>query len=76
MPPKRPEFSRKLARQEGRILLALEDIKTGRINSLRAASKLYESRLNGKIYFVITIAYRYISDDTIHCEIYFTIVLN
>jgi hypothetical protein len=42
MPPKRSEFSQKLARQEGRILLALDDIKNGRINSLRAAAKLYE----------------------------------
>ncbi len=42
MPPKRSEFSQKLAKQEGRIILALDDIKTGRINSLRAAAKLYD----------------------------------
>jgi hypothetical protein len=42
MPPKCSEFSQKLAKQEGRILLALTDIKIGRINSLRAAAKLYD----------------------------------
>ncbi len=42
MPPIRSESSQKLANQEGKILLALSDIKDGRINSLRAAAKLYE----------------------------------
>ena len=42
MPPKRSEFSQKLAKQEGRIILALDDIKSGRIKSLRAAAKLYD----------------------------------
>ena len=42
MPPFRSESSQKLANQEGKILLALSDIKDGRINSLRAAAKLYE----------------------------------
>jgi hypothetical protein len=42
MPPIRSESSQKLANQEGKILLALNDIKNGRINSIRAAAKLYE----------------------------------
>jgi hypothetical protein len=42
MPPKRAESAQKSANQEGKILLALRDIKNGRINSLRAAAKLYE----------------------------------
>ncbi|OOQ89515.1 hypothetical protein PEBR_07950 [Penicillium brasilianum] len=42
MPPIRTESSHKLANQEGRILLALSDLKDGRAKSLRAAAKLYE----------------------------------
>ncbi|KAJ8228343.1 hypothetical protein LV160_008867 [Aspergillus fumigatus] len=42
MPPIRSESQQKSANQEGRILLALDDIKNGRIKSLRAAAKLYE----------------------------------
>ncbi|CEJ58776.1 hypothetical protein PMG11_07422 [Penicillium brasilianum] len=42
MPPIRSETSQKLACQEGKILLALSDLENGRINSLRAAAKLYE----------------------------------
>ena len=42
MPPIRSESQQKLANQEGRILLALDDIKNGRIKSLRAAAMLYE----------------------------------
>ncbi|KAJ5655071.1 hypothetical protein N7490_002074 [Penicillium lividum] len=42
MTPIRPESRRKSANQEGKILLALEDIKNGRIKSLRTAAKLYE----------------------------------
>ena len=42
MPPIRSESSQKLANQEGRILLALSDIKNGRIESLRAAARLYD----------------------------------
>ena len=42
MPLIRSESSQKLANQEGKILLALSDIKDGRINSLRAVAKLYE----------------------------------
>ena len=41
MPPKRSEYSQKLAEQEGRILLALKDIESGRFESLRAVAKLY-----------------------------------
>jgi hypothetical protein len=51
MPPIRTESSRKLANQEGKILLALEDIKTGRIPSIRAAARLYdlpETTLRGR----------------------------
>ena len=42
MPPIRTESSQKLVNQEGRILLALSDIKAGRVASLRAAAKLYD----------------------------------
>ena len=42
MPPIRSESLQKLANQEGKILLALDDIKNGRIKSIRAAAKLYE----------------------------------
>ncbi|KAJ5600254.1 hypothetical protein N7450_001321 [Penicillium hetheringtonii] len=41
MPPKRSESWQKAAKQEGKILFALEDIKKGRIKSLCAAAKLY-----------------------------------
>jgi len=42
MPPIRSESSQKSANQEGRVLLALSDVKNGRIKSLRAAAKLYD----------------------------------
>ena len=42
MPPIRTESSQKPANQEGKILLALNDIKNGRIASIRAAAKLYD----------------------------------
>lgn len=42
MPPIRSESQQKLANREGKILLALDDIKHGRIKSIRAAAKLYE----------------------------------
>ncbi|CEO59608.1 hypothetical protein PMG11_04280 [Penicillium brasilianum] len=42
MPPIRVESSHNPANQEGRILLALSDIKDGRIKSIRAAAKLYD----------------------------------
>jgi hypothetical protein len=42
MPPIRSESRQKLANQEGKILLALDDLKNGRVKSLRAAAKLYE----------------------------------
>jgi hypothetical protein len=55
MPPIRSESHQKSANQEGKILLALDDIKNGRIKSLRAAAKLYDiplttlhSRLHGQ----------------------------
>ncbi|KAJ5568122.1 hypothetical protein N7450_010608 [Penicillium hetheringtonii] len=56
MPPIRTESSQKSANQEGRILLALSDIKDSRIASIRAAAKLYnipfstlQARANGRI---------------------------
>lgn len=42
MLPNRTESSQKSANQEGRILLALDDIKYGRIKSISAAAKLYD----------------------------------
>jgi hypothetical protein len=42
MPPIRTESSHKSANKEGRILLALSDIKNKRIKSLRAAARLYD----------------------------------
>ena len=41
MPPKRSDSWLKSADQEGKILLALDDIKNGRIQSIRAAARLY-----------------------------------
>jgi hypothetical protein len=41
MPPKRIESWQKCATQEGKILLALNDIQNGRVKSTRAAAKLY-----------------------------------
>jgi hypothetical protein len=46
MPPIRSESSQKSANQEGKVLLALDDIKNGRIKSIRAAAKLYEIPLS------------------------------
>ncbi|OOQ86757.1 hypothetical protein PEBR_19872 [Penicillium brasilianum] len=42
MPPIRSEYTQKLAKQEGKILLALSDLQEGRIQSIRAAAKLYD----------------------------------
>jgi hypothetical protein len=42
MPPIRSESWQKSANQEGKILLALNDLQNGRIKSIRAAPKLYE----------------------------------
>ena len=42
MPPNRSGASPNQANREGRILLALNDLKQGRIYSLRAAAKLYD----------------------------------
>jgi hypothetical protein len=41
MPPIRSGSQQKLANQEGKALLALDDIKHGCVKSLRAAAKLY-----------------------------------
>jgi Tc5 transposase DNA-binding domain/helix-turn-helix, Psq domain len=56
MPPIRSESWQEPANQEGKILLALDDIQNGRIKSLRAATKLYgvsyttlHARLAGRI---------------------------
>jgi hypothetical protein len=56
MPPIRTESSQKSANQEGRILLALDDIKNSRVTSIRAAAKLYDipystlhARLNHRV---------------------------
>ena len=42
MPPIRSESQQKSANQEGKILLALDNIKNGRIKSIHAAAKLYK----------------------------------
>jgi hypothetical protein len=42
MPPIRSKSSQKAANQEGKILLALDDIQNGRVNIIRAAARLYE----------------------------------
>lgn len=56
MPPIRSESRQKPANKEAKILLALDDIKNGRIKSLRLAAKLYEiplktlhSRVHGQM---------------------------
>jgi hypothetical protein len=41
MPLIRTESSQKSSNQEGKILLALDDLQNGRIKSLRAAATLY-----------------------------------
>ena len=55
MPPIRAESRQKLANQEGNILLALDDIKNGRIKSIRAAARLFgvpESTLRNRAHGV------------------------
>jgi hypothetical protein len=42
MTPIRPKARQKLANQEGKILLVLSDMKNDRIQSLRAAAKVYD----------------------------------
>ncbi|KAJ5798994.1 uncharacterized protein N7503_006499 [Penicillium pulvis] len=42
MPPIRSKSRQESANKEGKVLLALDDIKNGRVKSLRAAAKLYE----------------------------------
>ena len=57
MPLIRTESSHKSANQEGRILLALSDIKDGRIASIRAAAKLYNlprSTLQTRAYSIVS----------------------
>ena len=56
MPPIRIESRQKSANQEGKILLALSDLKESRISSIRAVAKLYDipfstlqARANGRI---------------------------
>jgi hypothetical protein len=61
MPPIRSKSLQKSANQEDKILLALNDIKNGRVKSIRAAAKLYEiphSTLQKRIYGVVSIAER------------------
>jgi hypothetical protein len=61
MPPIRSESLQKSVNQEGKILLALDDIKNGRIKSIRAAAKLYEiprSTLQTRACGVVSIAER------------------
>jgi hypothetical protein len=41
MTPIRPESRQKAASQEGKILLALSDLKEGRVKSIRAVARLY-----------------------------------
>ena len=58
MPPIRAKSSHKLASQEGKILLALSDIKDSRVKSIRAAAKLYEiphSTLHTRVCGVVSI---------------------
>lgn len=57
MPPIRSEFRQKAASQEGKILLALNDIKNNRVKSLCEAAKLYElplTTLHARAYGVIS----------------------
>ena len=61
MPPIRSESWLKSANQEGKISLALDDIKNGRIQSIRAAAKLYKiprATLQTRAYSVISIVER------------------
>lgn len=41
MPPNRTEKRQKLAKKEGKILLAISDLKNGRIKSIREAVRIY-----------------------------------
>ena len=61
MPPIRSESWLKPANQEGKISLALDDINNGRIQSIRAAAKLYEilrAILQTRAYSVVPIVER------------------
>ncbi|KAJ5234886.1 uncharacterized protein N7469_004054 [Penicillium citrinum] len=62
MPPIRTGSSPKSTNQEGKILLALNDIKNGRIKSIHAAAKLYEIPYT-TLYTLFKYAYsRFVSD--------------
>jgi hypothetical protein len=61
MPPNRTRSSQNSANQEGKILLALNDIQNGRIKSIRAAAQLYNiprSTLQTRTQGVVSIAER------------------
>ncbi len=56
MPPIRSESRQKSANQEGKILLALDDLQNGRVASIRAAASLYgiprstlQTRVHGQL---------------------------
>ena len=56
MPPKRIESSQKSVNQEGKILLALNDLQKRRIKSIRSSASLYaiprstlQARADGRI---------------------------
>ncbi len=62
MPPKRIESSQKAVNQEGKILLALSDIKDSRVKSIRAIVNLYHipystlrARTSGRMCYDATI---------------------
>jgi hypothetical protein len=61
MPPIRSESRLKSANQEGKISLALDNIKYGRVKSIREAAKLYEiprATLQTRAHGVVSIAER------------------
>jgi hypothetical protein len=61
MPPIRSESRQKLANQEGKTLLALSDIKDGRVKSLREAARLYaipRATLQTRAHGVVSMAER------------------
>lgn len=60
MPPIRSESLQKSANQEGKILLALDDLQNGRIKSIRAAARLYQiprSTLQTRGYGVVSVLF-------------------
>jgi hypothetical protein len=61
MPPICTESRQKLANQEGKISLALSDIKDGRVKSLREAARLYaipRATLQTRAYGVVSMTER------------------